>query len=227
MKQTFTGVVASDGKRWHSMMLVHRGEDQLIRLVPDNVATFNLYNHAAEHNKKWLAALKENPPTERQVDLSVKNDGVSRAVFMLLTFYRVSDDKRVFLCPSKIYFEDLELLDDNKEASAKEQLALGPVPQQERKPEDSGSHCEYYHCPVDRPQNPNQKVPYIANCEDIIQALGLTFDEGCEFKSLWRRGRARQGFLKAETTAVRDAAKAVHYAKRVLAFEEAKANVCS
>jgi hypothetical protein len=86
--------------------------------------------------------------------------------------------------------------------------------------EDSGSHCEYYHCPVTHPQNPNQAEPYIANCEDIIQALGLTFDEGCEFKSIWRRGRGRQGFKKAESTALRDAIKAVHYAGRVLALEE-------
>ena len=88
------------------------------------------------------------------------------------------------------------------------------------KVEDSGSHCEYYHCEVTHPQNPNQSVGYIANCEDIIQALGLTFDEGCEFKSIWRRGRGRQGFVKAESTALRDAAKAVHYAKRVLSYEE-------
>jgi len=88
--------------------------------------------------------------------------------------------------------------------------------------ENSGSHCGYYHCPVTRPQNPNQTEPYIANCEDIIQALGLTFDEGCEFKSIWRRGRGRQGFLKAESTPVRDARKAVHYAQRVLSYEQSK-----
>ena len=91
------------------------------------------------------------------------------------------------------------------------------------KTEDSGSHCEYYHCEVKHPQNPNQKIGYIANCEDIIQALGLTFDEGCEFKSIWRRGRGRQGFVKAESTPLRDAIKAVHYSTRVLRFEEQKA----
>lgn len=91
------------------------------------------------------------------------------------------------------------------------------------KVENSASHCEYYHCPVDHPSNPGQEAPYVANCEDIIQALGLTFDEGCEFKSLWRRGRGRQGFVKAESTALRDAAKAVHYSKRVYDFESRKA----
>jgi hypothetical protein len=91
---------------------------------------------------------------------------------------------------------------------------------------NSGSHCEYYHAQIDNPENPNQAgTPYEANCEDIIKALGLTFDEGCEFKSIWRRGRARQGFVKEESNALRDAAKAVHYAGRVLRTEEQKASV--
>lgn len=90
--------------------------------------------------------------------------------------------------------------------------------------EAQATQCEYYEAPVEHPQNPRQGgVPYIPNCEDIIQALGLTFDEGCEFKSLWRRGRARQGFVKAESTPLRDAQKAYHYAGRVLALEQRKA----
>ena len=93
------------------------------------------------------------------------------------------------------------------------------------KEENSGGHCEYYHCEVAHPQNLNQPVGYIANCEDIIQALGLTFDEGCEFKSIWRRGRGRQGFVKAESTPLRDAIKAVHYANRVMRLEERLAGV--
>lgn len=99
-------------------------------------------------------------------------------------------------------------------------LIAGIVGGGEPKVESQGTQCEYYECPVDYPQNPRQgEVAYIANCEDLIQALGMTFDEGCEFKSLWRRARARQGFVKAESTAVRDAAKAVHYAQRILAYE--------
>ena len=91
--------------------------------------------------------------------------------------------------------------------------------------ESQASQCNYYQVQVLRPQNPDQKgVPYILNCEDMIQALDMTFDEGCETKSLFRRCRARQGFAKAESTAVRDAAKAVHYAQRILAHEQAKVN---
>lgn len=93
---------------------------------------------------------------------------------------------------------------------------------------NSGSHCEYYHAQVEHPENPNQAgVPYEANCEDVIKALNLTFDEACEFKSIWRRARARQGFVKAESSAVRDAAKALHYAGRVLRTEQQKAAAAS
>lgn len=86
--------------------------------------------------------------------------------------------------------------------------------------EDSGSHCEYYHTQVDYPENPNQAgIPYEANCEDIIRALGLTFDEGCEFKSLWRRGTGRLGKGKAGNSTARDAVKAFHYAGRTMRLE--------
>lgn len=86
--------------------------------------------------------------------------------------------------------------------------------------ENSGGHCEYYHAHVKHPENENQKgVPYIANCEDIIRALGLTFDEGCEFKSLWRRGTGRQGFGKEGNSEARDAVKAHHYAGRTMRLQ--------
>lgn len=94
------------------------------------------------------------------------------------------------------------------------------------KTENSGGHCEYYHALVSVPENPGQQgVAYEANCEDIIQSLEMTFDEACEFKSLWRRARARQGYVKAESTPVRDAAKALHYAGRVLRLEQRKTAV--
>lgn len=98
-------------------------------------------------------------------------------------------------------------------------------PEKEVVGENSGSHCDYYQIVVNDPQNPRQTVPYVANTEDLIQSLQMTFDEACEFKSLVRRANARLGFAKAESTPVRDATKAVHYAKRVLRFEQRKAGL--
>lgn len=93
------------------------------------------------------------------------------------------------------------------------------------KTENSGSYCDYYQIPVENPQHPAQTEAYVANTEDLIQALQMTFDEGCELKSLVRRANARLGFIKAETTAVRDAAKGLHYAQRIYDHERRKAGL--
>jgi hypothetical protein len=68
---------------------------------------------------------------------------------------------------------------------------------------------------VTHPQREDQP-PYQAECEDIILALGMTFDEGCLFKALWRSAAARQGNGKPGHKAIYDAEKMVHYAGRIL-----------
>ncbi len=78
----------------------------------------------------------------------------------------------------------------------------------------SGFLTSYYLVQVDRPQRKEQP-PYQAECEDIIEALGLTFDEGNIFKALWRNANARKGRSKPGNTAIRDAEKILHYAGRV------------
>ena len=82
----------------------------------------------------------------------------------------------------------------------------------------SGGLNNWYVVPVKHPQRKEQE-PYQAECEDIIQALGMTFDEGCAFKALWRNAAARMGNGKPGNTAVYDAEKLVHYANRILAKE--------
>jgi hypothetical protein len=88
----------------------------------------------------------------------------------------------------------------------------------------SGGLNNWYVVPVKNPQRKEQE-PYQAECEDIIQALGMTFDEGCAFKALWRNAAARMGNGKPGNTAVYDAEKLVHYANRVLAKERVAAIV--
>lgn len=82
----------------------------------------------------------------------------------------------------------------------------------------SGGLNNWYVVPVKHPQRKEQE-PYQAECEDIIQALGMTFDEGCAFKALWRNAAARMGNGKPGNTAVYDCEKLVHYANRILAKE--------
>lgn len=88
----------------------------------------------------------------------------------------------------------------------------------------SGGRNNYYLTYVAHPQREDQ-LPYRAECEDIIQSLGLTFDEGCLFKAIWRSAIARKGFGKAGNTALYDAQKIAHYAERIhlLAIHEASA----
>ncbi len=81
----------------------------------------------------------------------------------------------------------------------------------------TGGLVSYYLVDVAKPQRVEQ-TPYQAECEDIIQALGMTFDEGCLFKALWRSAAARKGNPKPGHKAVYDAEKMVHYAQRVLRF---------
>lgn len=88
----------------------------------------------------------------------------------------------------------------------------------------SGGLNNWYVVPVKNPQRKEQE-PYQAECEDIIQALGMTFDEGCAFKALWRNAAARMGNGKPGNTVVYDAEKLVHYANRILAKERVAAIV--
>lgn len=79
----------------------------------------------------------------------------------------------------------------------------------------SGGFNNYYLVEVKHPQRENQE-PYMAECEDIIQALGMTFDEGCAFKALWRNAAARMGNGKPGNTPIYEMEKLVHYSNRIL-----------
>ncbi len=76
----------------------------------------------------------------------------------------------------------------------------------------SGDH--YYRVQVPSPISP-ELVPYIAECADIIEALGMTFNEGETFKAVWRLAAARQGRGKAGGDPQYDADKVAHYGARV------------
>lgn len=76
----------------------------------------------------------------------------------------------------------------------------------------AGDH--YYRVRVTDPISPELQ-PYTAECADIIEALGMTFNEGEAFKALWRLAAARQGRGKKGSTPVYDADKVAHYGGRV------------
>lgn len=80
--------------------------------------------------------------------------------------------------------------------------------------ESSGGLVNYYLVEVKHPQR--DVPPYQAECEDIIDALELTFDEANIFKEIWRTARQRQGVGKKGNTPIRAAEKMVHYSNRIL-----------
>lgn len=78
----------------------------------------------------------------------------------------------------------------------------------------SGDH--YYRVQVAEPISP-ELAPYSAECADIIEALGMTFNEGEAFKAIWRLAARRQGRGKVGGSAQYDADKVAHYGARVAA----------
>lgn len=83
--------------------------------------------------------------------------------------------------------------------------------------EKSGGNVNYYV--VDIP-DPKRLAPYTAECEDIIEALGMTFAEGCAFKAIWRSCAERTlGKMKAGSSGdgIYDAEKVQYYGGRMVA----------
>lgn len=79
----------------------------------------------------------------------------------------------------------------------------------------TGGFVSYYLAPVTHPQRSDQP-PYVAECEDITAALQMTPEEFCEFKAIWRTAAARLNNAKPGHSAIYDAEKRVHYARRAL-----------
>jgi hypothetical protein len=79
----------------------------------------------------------------------------------------------------------------------------------------TGGRVNYYLAQVDHPQREEQ-IPYQAECEDIIEALQMTFDEACIFKAIWRSAAARLDKGKPGHKALYDAEKMVHYGSRLV-----------
>ena len=80
----------------------------------------------------------------------------------------------------------------------------------------TGKDVNYYLVDI---SDPKRLSPYTAECEDIIEALGMTFAEGCAFKAIWRSCAARTlGLLKPghDSEGIYDAEKTVYYGGRMV-----------
>lgn len=86
---------------------------------------------------------------------------------------------------------------------------------------NSGEHGAYYEIAIQRPKSGG--AAYKAECQDIIEALKMDFNEGNAFKALWRRAAARLGNVKkGNEDPLYDAQKIKFYGTRILEQEENK-----
>lgn len=82
--------------------------------------------------------------------------------------------------------------------------------------EYTGSSVSYYSVQVDKPTTQG-RAPYTAECNDLIEALGMNYAEGNAFKALWRMCAARQGKAKkGYTDGLYDAEKVVFFGARLV-----------
>lgn len=89
----------------------------------------------------------------------------------------------------------------------------------------TGGSCDYYRVGITHPTSKDQ-VAYIAECNDIIESLELTYAEANIFKEIWRTAAERTlGLKKAGNSNIRAAEKVVFFANRYYVQNIDKANL--
>ena len=79
----------------------------------------------------------------------------------------------------------------------------------------TGGSVDYYRVNVTNPTSGSDA--YTAECNDIIEALGMNYAEGNAFKAIWRRCAARLGKVKpGYTDGLYDAEKAAFFSQRMI-----------
>ena len=101
-------------------------------------------------------------------------------------------------------------------ASASEQEDIGSAA-----PEYTGGSSSYYKVEVSNPVSGGD--PYTVECQDVIEALDMSFSEGNIFKAIWRicaakKGKAKKGYEDS----VYDLEKIIFFAQRELQIEKMK-----
>lgn len=79
----------------------------------------------------------------------------------------------------------------------------------------TGDSVDYYKLHISNPTTYEDE--YDCECNDIIEALNMTYAEGNIFKAVWRTAASRQGNGKAGHTALYDAEKIVFFGERLIA----------
>lgn len=93
-------------------------------------------------------------------------------------------------------------------------------PSEAKQKEYTGGSVSYYRVYINHPTS--NGVPYVAECNDIIEALGMNYAEGNAFKAIWRSCAARNLGMSKDgyKDGLYDAEKVVFFGKRMV--EQAK-----
>lgn len=84
----------------------------------------------------------------------------------------------------------------------------------------TGKSSEYYVIDITNPTTEG-RVPYTAECNDIIEALDMNFAEGNAFKAVWRKAAARTlGLRKQGLTSLYDSEKVEFFGARLVSQEK-------
>lgn len=94
-------------------------------------------------------------------------------------------------------------------------------------PEYSGGSVNYYKVEIKDPTTEGAQ-PYTAECNDIIEALGMNYAEGNAFKAIWRRAAQETLGLRkagAKDDGLYDAQKVEFFGKRLVVQSERRKEV--
>lgn len=98
--------------------------------------------------------------------------------------------------------------------------AQSALDQQQEAGEYTGGSVSYYRVHVENPTHPDLPA-YDAECNDIIEVLGMNYAEGNAFKAIWRRCAARKGLAKrGYQDGLYDAEKIEFFGARLVAQEK-------
>ena len=81
----------------------------------------------------------------------------------------------------------------------------------------TGGSSDYYKVEVKNPTR--SRDAYVAECNDIIEALGMNFAEGNVLKAVWRHAANRMGRGKPGNSLLYDAEKIEFFGKRMVEMD--------
>lgn len=93
-----------------------------------------------------------------------------------------------------------------------------------KKDPSSGGDNDYWLLDIN---DPKRLDPYKVECEDVIEALEMSFQEGEAFKAIWRKCAARLGNGKPGDSQVRNSEKVRHFGDRMVVMDRRKLQCAS